>query len=215
MAGSDPHSAAASARIDAVAQIATVRDSLVEARNALDRLLADAATLEAVAQAATLLCATFTGGGKVYACGNGGSMSDAMHFAEELSGRYRDSRAPLPAMAISDAGHLSCVANDFGYDQVFSRFVQAHARPGDCLLAITTSGRSANVLNAARAARAAGARVIGLTGRTGTELQALSDICLCTPGGAYADRVQELHIKLIHIVIELVERQLFPDNYRG
>ena len=186
-----------------------IRDSLNEARAALDALLGNEQTLGAVARAAELLVATFKAGGRVYACGNGGSMSDAMHFAEELTGRYRENRPGLPALAISDAGHLTCVGNDFGYEHVFARFLESHARAGDCLVAISTSGSSANVLNAAQMARTRGAKVIALTGKPGSKLETLADICVCTPGGRYADRAQELHIKVIHILIELVEREMF------
>jgi len=189
--------------------------SLSEASAALDALRANERTVGEIARAADMLIGTFRAGGRVFSCGNGGSMSDAMHFAEELTGRYRHNRAGLPAMAISDPGHLTCVANDFGYEFVFSRFVESHGRAGDCLLAISTSGKSPNVLNAARAARSRGMKVIGLTGRPGSELEPLADICLATPGGSYADRVQELHIKVIHILIELIERELFPENYRA
>src|SRR5215470_4251982 len=165
-----------------------IRDSLNEAKAALDALLGNEQTLGAIARAAELLVATFKAGGRVYSCGNGGSMSDAMHFAEELTGRYRETRPGLPALAISDAGHLTCVANDFGYEQVFARFLESHARPGDCLVAISTSGTSANVVNAAETARARGAKVIALTGKPGSTLESRADICICTPGGRYADR---------------------------
>jgi len=150
----------------------------------------------------------------VYACGNGGSMCDAMHFAEELTGRYRLDRPALAASAISDASHMSCVGNDLGYEQVFSRYIEAHGRAGDCLLAISTSGSSKNVLCAAVAAKARGMHVIALTGRLAASLESLSDVTVCTPGGDYADRVQELHIKVLHIWIELVERHFFPQNYQ-
>jgi D-sedoheptulose 7-phosphate isomerase len=133
-----------------------------------------------------------------------------MHFAEELSGRYREDRPALAAQAISDPGHLSCVGNDYGYDRVFARYIEAHGRAGDVLLAISTSGTSPNVLRAAETARNRGLVVIALTGRRGTALGALADFAICTQGGRYADRVQELHIKVIHILIELVEAALFP-----
>jgi D-sedoheptulose 7-phosphate isomerase len=189
--------------------------SLNEAAAALDALRADERMLGEIARAAETMIGTFRAGGRVYACGNGGSMSDAMHFAEELTGRYRRDRASLPAIAISDPGHLTCVANDFGYEHVFSRFIESHGRAGDCLLAISTSGKSPNVLNAARVAKDLKVHVIALTGRPGVELESLADICIATPGGSYADRVQELHIKVIHILIELVERDMFPENYRA
>lgn len=187
--------------------------ALAEARVALDGLLASDETLMAIERAAALLIRTFEQGGRAYSCGNGGSMSDAMHFAEELTGRYRDNRAGLPAQAISDVGHLTCVANDFGFDQVFSRYVLSHGRPGDCLFAISTSGRSPNVINAALAAKERGMTVIALTGAGDSVLAGLADVCVATPAGQFADRVQELHIKVIHIVIELIERHFFPGNY--
>jgi D-sedoheptulose 7-phosphate isomerase len=187
--------------------------SLSEARSALDNLIANQTACRAIADAGLLLASTFELGGRVFSCGNGGSMCDAMHFAEELSGRYRLDRRGLPATAVSDPGHLSCVSNDYGYEHVFSRYVEAHARAGDCLLAISTSGTSKNVVAAAQAAKKLGVRVIGLTGRPGSLIGQLADLEICTPGGTFADRVQELHIKVIHILIELVERRLFPENY--
>lgn len=190
-----------------------VVDALQEAQAALASLLANVQTLANIEQAAALLVRTFEQGGRVYSCGNGGSMSDAMHFAEELTGRYRGNRPGLPAQAISDVGHLTCVANDFGYDQVFSRYVLSHGRPGDCLLAISTSGKSINVVKAAVAAHELGMTVVALTGVPTSELGALADVCMATPGGAFADRAQELHIKVIHILLELVERHFFPANY--
>ena len=192
-----------------------VRAALAEARSALEALLADESTLKAIDDAGSLLAQTFAAGGKAYSCGNGGSMCDAMHFAEELTGRYRDDRPGYAAVAISDPSHLSCVGNDYGYEQVFARYVAAHGRAGDVLLAITTSGTSRNVVAAARRARELGVRVIALTGRAGTPITELADIAIVTPGGKYADRVQELHIKVIHLLIELVERRLAPQNYAG
>ena len=190
-----------------------VRANLEEAQSALKDLLANEKVIKAIADAGTLLISTFKAGGRVYSCGNGGSMCDAMHFAEELSGRFRKDRAGLPATAISEPGHITCVANDFGYEYVFSRYLEAHAKKGDCLLAISTSGKSKNVLTAAEAAKKIGVKVIGLMGKADSPLGKLSDIIITTPGGQYADRVQELHIKTIHIMIELVERALFPENY--
>ncbi|WP_089935173.1 SIS domain-containing protein [Candidatus Entotheonella palauensis] len=191
-----------------------VLHSLYEAKAALDKLLSNASAIEAITLASDALIDVFRNGNRVFSCGNGGSMCDAMHFAEELSGRYRHDRQGLPAVAISDPGHISCVANDYGYEYVFSRYLESHARAGDCLVGISTSGRSENVLRAAQVAREMGMVVIGLTGRPASNLGQLADIEICTPGGAgFADRVQELHIKVIHILIELVERGLFPGNY--
>jgi D-sedoheptulose 7-phosphate isomerase len=191
---------------------ALIAETLAEAHAALDALRENAAALGAIAAAGRALAETLGHGGRVFSCGNGGSMCDAMHFAEELSGRYRDDRRALAAVAISDPSHLSCVANDYGYEAVFSRYLEAHARGGDCLLAISTSGSSRNVLAAAATAKALGMTVVALTGRAGAPLGETADIAICTPAGRYADRVQELHIKVIHILIALIEHTLFPDS---
>lgn len=190
-----------------------VEHSLREAQTALDNLLQNRETLAQIAAAADMLCDTFTQQGRVFSAGNGGSMCDAMHFAEELTGRYRLNREPLAAVAISDVSHMSCVSNDMSYDEVFSRYLRAHGRRGDCFVALTTSGNSKNIHHAVETCRELGVRVITLTGKVNADLQAKSDIYLCTPGGQYADRVQELHIKVLHILIELIERRLFPANY--
>jgi D-sedoheptulose 7-phosphate isomerase len=190
-----------------------IRATLTEAQGALQNLLANHETLAELEKAGILLAETFKKGGRVYSCGNGGSMCDAMHFAEELSGRFRSNRPPLAAASISDPSHISCVSNDYGYEFVFSRYIEAHGRAGDVLVAISTSGKSKNVLNAIEIAKKIGVKVIGMTGKRDCPLAEVSDILLATPGGAYADRVQELHIKMIHIMIELVERQMFPANY--
>ncbi len=187
--------------------------ALAEAAAALERLRRDPLALAAIAGAAAMIGASLRAGGRVFSCGNGGSMCDAMHFAEELSGRYRKNRRPLAASAISDPGYLTCTANDFGYEEVFARYLLAHGRAGDCLLAISTSGASPNVIAAAKAARDLGITCIGLTGRRESALGREVDLEICTPAGQFADRVQELHIKVIHILIELVERRLFPENY--
>lgn len=188
-------------------------NSLHEAKRVIDCLLTDETTVDAIAAAGKLLIKTFESRGRVFSCGNGGSMCDAMHFAEELTGRYRHDRPALAAVAISDPGYLSCVGNDFGYDHVFSRYLEANARPGDCLIALSTSGSSINVLNAAKTAQSLGVFVIGLSGHSDTPLAGLCEVYICTPAGQFADRVQELHIKVLHILIELVERRFFPENY--
>lgn len=198
---------------DAQANRRVIVAALHDARTALDALMGSDETLAAIERAAALMIRAFEQGGRAYSCGNGGSMSDAMHFAEELTGRYRDNRAGLPAQAISDVGHLTCVANNFGYDQVFARYVLSHGRPGDCLLAISTSGKSPSVVNAAKAAKEHQMRVVVITGTGGSVLADLADVCVATPAGPYADRIQELHIKVIHIMIELIERHFFPRNY--
>lgn len=192
-----------------------IHDTLEAARAALERFMADGQQLGRVEAAARLMIATLQEKGSLYSCGNGGSMSDAMHFAEELTGRYRDNRAALSATAISDPGHISCVANDFGYEQVFSRYLEGRGRPGDCLLAISTSGNSANVIAAAAYARANGIRVVSLTGKPGSRLGQLADVDVSVGASAFADRIQELHIKVIHLMIELIEREFFPANYKN
>ena len=194
--------------------VEVVRNTLNEALDALQALVGDEATMQRIAQAGQLLADTFAAGGRAYSCGNGGSMCDAMHFAEELTGRFRDNRPGYAALAISDPSHLSCVSNDYGYEQVFARYVDAHGRTGDILLAISTSGTSKNVVAAVDVAHRRGMKVIGLTGRPATPIATLADVSIVTPAGRYADRVQELHIKVIHILIELVERSLAPQNYQ-
>ncbi len=191
-----------------------VNINLQQSKAALEGLMSSPATLEAITRAGDMIGASIAQGGRVFSCGNGGSMCDAMHFAEELSGRYRDNRKALPAVAISDPSHIACVGNDYGFDFIFSRYLEAHARSGDVLLGISTSGKSANVIKAAEYAKANGIKVITLTGKPDSALGKLADVDVVTLGtSGYADRVQELHIKVIHILIELVERRFFPQNY--
>jgi len=187
--------------------------ALTQASEAAARLLADRTALEAIAASGEALAHGLREGHSVFACGNGGSMCDAMHFAEELSGRFRGDRRPLPVMAISDPGHLTCTANDFGYPEVFARFIEGHGKPGDLLVALSTSGKSPSIIRAIEVARARGLQVIALTGRPGSPAGALAHHEIATPAGEYADRVQELHLKVIHVLVELVERRLFPENY--
>ena len=183
-----------------------IQQHFEEAAQLLERVRHDAALIQAIDQSGQTLIDTLANGGKIISCGNGGSMSDAMHFAEELSGRYREDRPGLAAIACSDPSHLTCVGNDYGFDHVFARYVQALGKKGDALVAISTSGNSANVLNAARVAREMGMSVVGLTGRGGGELTALCDVQVSIPWEGYADRVQELHIKVIHAWIDQIER---------
>ena len=194
--------------------VTDVKVALLDAQKALNALLANEEALSAIDAAGQLMADTIAAGGKILSCGNGGSLCDAMHFAEEMTGRYRLNRPGFAAIAISDPSHMSCVGNDYGYDEVFARYTQAVGREGDVLLAITTSGTSKNVIKAVEAAKANGMKVVGMTGRAGTPLAEMADIAIVTPSGsAYADRVQELHIKAIHLMIELVERRLAPENY--
>ena len=192
---------------------ANVLAALNDARNALDALIANDKTINAVVAAANLMADAVEGDGKVMSCGNGGSLCDAMHFAEEMTGRYRSNRRPYAALAISDVSHMACVGNDYGYEEVFARYVEADGRKGDVLLAITTSGTSRNVVKAAEAARRKGVKVVALTGKDNTPITELADVAIVTPAGRWADRVQELHIKCIHILIELIERRLDGQNY--
>lgn len=192
---------------------ANVLAALNDARDALDALISNEKTIEAVVAAAGLMADAVEGDGKVMSCGNGGSLCDAMHFAEEMTGRYRSNRRPYAALAISDASHMACVGNDYGYEEVFSRYVEAHGRKGDVLLAITTSGTSRNIVKAAEVARRKGVKVVALTGRDEMPITELADVSIVTPAGRWADRVQELHIKCIHILIELIERRLDKQNY--
>ena len=141
-------------------------------------------------------------------CGNGGSHCDAMHFAEELSGRYRNNRKALAAISISDASHITCVGNDYGFDFIFSRMVEALGQPGDVLLGISTSGNSKNVIEAVKAARQRGMQVVLLTGKDGGQLAGMADVEVRVPHFGYADRIQEIHIKATHIFIQLIESQL-------
>lgn len=191
-----------------------ILSSLNEAKKGLDDFISNSDAIESIEKAANIFINTFQSGGTVFSCGNGGSMSDAIHFAEELSGKFRNARAALPAVAISDPGHISCVSNDFGYEYVFRRFLEAHLKNGDALLAISTSGTSGNVIKAAEFARENGAHVIALTGKENSLLGSIADVEISAPAGAFADRVQEIHIKIIHIIIEMIERNLFPENYK-
>ncbi|UOQ81128.1 MULTISPECIES: D-sedoheptulose 7-phosphate isomerase [Hymenobacter] len=183
-----------------------IQAELTEARAVLDRFLQEPANLQAIEQAARLMADSLNSSGKILTCGNGGSLCDAQHFAEELTGRYRQNRRALAAIALTEASHMSCVANDFGYDRVFSRFVEALGRPEDVLLAISTSGNSPNILLAAEAAKAAGMKVVSLTGKDGGKLAGLSDVEIRVAHTGYADRIQEVHIKAIHIMILLIEQ---------
>jgi D-sedoheptulose 7-phosphate isomerase len=185
-----------------------IRKNLREAAEVLDGFLSDDRTIAAVAKAAELMADAIRNDGKVISCGNGGSMCDAMHFAEELSGRFRNDRRALPALSVSDPSHITCVGNDYGFDQVFSRYVEAVGRKGDVLLAISTSGNSSNVVRAIASARSAGMKVVGLTGKDGGKMAALCDVEIRAPKSDYADRAQEIHIKVIHSLIQLIEQSV-------
>jgi D-sedoheptulose 7-phosphate isomerase len=180
-------------------------EHLQEAHALLGKVLADETVLREVERAGDIIVESLKAGGKVMAAGNGGSHCDAMHFAEELSGRYRENRPALAAIAISDPSHISCVGNDYGFEFIFSRHIEALGRPGDVFLGISTSGNSANILAGIRAARERNMRVILLSGKDGGKMRDLADAMIIVPHFGYADRIQEIHIKFIHALIDHVE----------
>lgn len=188
--------------------LSDIQSAFIEAENTLSRFIADDGSLEAIQQFVETVSKAISIGNKVISCGNGGSMCDAMHFAEELTGRFRDDRHALPAIAISDPSHITCTGNDYGFDSIFSRYIEGVGRHGDVLLAISTSGNSPNIINAVNAAKKMGLVTVGLLGKDGGKLRDLVDLPLVVPAQT-SDRIQEVHIKIIHIVIELTEKQLF------
>ena len=183
--------------------------SLRSARHALDTLIADSAAVAKIDSFASLLAERFTAGRKVLICGNGGSACDAMHFAEELTGRFKRDRKPLPAIACTDPGHITCTANDYGFEHIFSRWVEALGQDGDILLLLSTSGNSPNILRAAESAKARGITTIALLGKDGGKLRNKCDHQLIVPGEG-SDRIQELHMLILHTLVEGVERIMFP-----
>ena len=182
-----------------------IENNLKEAQNVLSQFIGDSKNIDAIEKAAALMTIAIKNGNKIISCGNGGSMCDAMHFAEELSGRFRNDRKALPAVSISDASHISCVGNDYGFDHIFSRYLEALGNKGDVLLAISTSGNSANVLKAIQTSKEKGIIVIGLTGKDGGKMAGLCDVEIRAPHSEYADRAQEIHIKVIHSLIQIIE----------
>lgn len=185
-----------------------IQQHFEESAQLAQQLLGDMAFLEAMQQGAELLVEALGSGHKILTCGNGGSMCDAMHMAEELSGKYREDRPPFAALAMSDASALTCIGNDYGFDQVFSRQTQALGKPGDVLVCISTSGNSQNVLHAARKAKELGMRVLSLTGNGGGALGDLADVDVSVPWSGFADRIQEVHIRCIHSWIDAIEHEL-------
>lgn len=185
-----------------------IKDELHQASLTLNNFLQSPVALKAVEAAASKMVEAIKAGHKIISCGNGGSHCDAMHFAEELSGRFREDRKALPAVSISDPAHITCVGNDYGFEFIFSRYVEALGNKGDILLAISTSGNSANIINAAKAAREKGITVVALTGKDGGKLAAVSNINIVVSHDGFADRIQEVHIKIIHILILLIEKQV-------
>ena len=185
-----------------------ISQGLNRAREELDAFINDPETIPSIANAAAIMADCLKNGGKIISCGNGGSLCDATHFAEELTGRFRNDRRPLPAMAINDPAYLTCVGNDYSFDVVFSRWIEAFGRSNDVLLAISTSGSSRNILKAAETANSLGMKVIALTSQKGKSLEDLVDVTIAAPDASHSDRIQEIHIKVIHILIEAIESVL-------
>lgn len=186
-----------------------IQQSLRESQDVLAQFLADTSKLDAIEKAADCLVDALQQGKKILSCGNGGSHCDAMHFAEELSGRYRENRPALAAMAISDPSHITCVSNDFGYNFIYSRFIEGLGNQGDVLVGISTSGQSANIIEAVKAAKGKGMKVVLLTGKDGGALAGMGAIEIRVDHFGFADRIQEIHIKVIHILIQLIEAKIF------
>jgi len=185
-----------------------IADELNQAAKVLNDFVSDPKNIDYIEQAGKVISASVAAGGKVISCGNGGSHCDAMHFAEELTGRYRNDRRAIPAICISDVSHITCVANDYGFEFVFSRYIDALGNNGDVLFVLSTSGNSPNILRAVLSAREKGMKIIALTGKDGGKLGPLVDIELRVPHFGFADRIQEVHIKIIHVLILLIEKQL-------
>jgi D-sedoheptulose 7-phosphate isomerase len=185
-----------------------IKKSLNESIQVLKEFVENESNIKAIKSAGDIMINSVKAGGQLISFGNGGSMSDAMHFAEELTGRFRDDRPAISAVSISDPTHITCVANDYGFDAIFSRYIEANGRKGDVVLAISTSGNSANVILACEAARKKGLKIVGLTGKTGGKLAKLADVEIRVPHLGYSDRIQEVHIKVIHILIEYIEKGL-------
>ena len=184
-----------------------IKNNFLEAKQLLDQFINDD-NIESIESAAGLMISAINNGGKIISCGNGGSMCDAMHFAEELTGRFRENRKAIPAISISDSSHISCVGNDYGFDEIFSRYIDALGKNEDVLLAISTSGNSKNILKAVDSAKEKGMNVVALTGKNGGELANVCDIEIRAPYSEYADRAQEIHIKIIHSLIHYIEENL-------
>jgi D-sedoheptulose 7-phosphate isomerase len=192
-----------------------IREAFENAARTLDAFLSDPACLDGVRRFVDAAGRTVRSGGLLMSCGNGGSMCDAMHFAEEWTGRFRQDRAAIPAVSFSDPSHLTCIANDFGYDEIFAREVEAYGKPGDLLVALSTSGNSPNILRACKVAKEREVTTVGLLGKGGGDALECVDIPIVVPLAATSDRIQEVHIKILHITIEMVERELFPEHYEG
>lgn len=189
-----------------------ISDAFTEGHQLLDSFKSNPENIELIEKAIDYFVGSIKLDGRILACGNGGSMCDSMHFIEELTGRYRKDRDPICGISMGDPGHLTCVANDYGFDFIFSRNVQAWGREGDSLLAISTSGNSQNVIEAVKVAKSKNINVIGLLGKSGGKLKDMVDVPIIVPS-EITDRIQEIHIKIIHIFIEGIEREIYPSHY--
>ena len=185
-----------------------IKNSFSDAQSVLNDFINNENNFKAIESAGDAMVTALQNKGKIISCGNGGSMCDAMHFAEELTGRFRGERPSMPAIAISDPSHITCVGNDYGFDSIFSRYVEGVGQKGDVLLGISTSGNSANVINAIKVAKEKGMTVVGLTGKTGGEMAQLCDVEVRVPWSSFSDRVQEIHIKVIHCLIQYIEAKM-------
>jgi D-sedoheptulose 7-phosphate isomerase len=188
--------------------MASIEDNLNESLRTLQAFIEHKKNLESISEAGAMMVEALKNGKKIISCGNGGSMCDAMHFAQEMTGRFKHYRKALPAIAISDPTHLTCVANDYGYASVFEKYIEALGNEGDILLAISTSGTSENIINAADAAQKAGMKIVGLTGKEGGTLAPMCDVEIRAPHTHFADRAQEIHIKVIHCLIDYIEKEM-------
>jgi D-sedoheptulose 7-phosphate isomerase len=186
----------------------SIQSHFEEAQTILSQFLSHHANFEQLEKAGLAMVNALKQNHKIISCGNGGSMCDAMHFAEELSGRYRNDRKALAAISISDPSHMSCVGNDYGYEFVFSRYLEAVGQSGDVLLAISSSGNSKNIIKAIEVAKSKGITVVGLTGKDGGKMAEICDIEIRAPYSSYADRAQEIHIKCIHSLIDYIEQHI-------
>ncbi len=184
------------------------KEDFLEAKEVLEKFISDEANFLALEQAGKIMIKAINKGNKLISCGNGGSMSDAMHFAEELTGRFKEDRRAIAAISISDPSHITCAANDYGFDNIFSRYIEALGKPGDVLLAISTSGNSKNIIHAARSAKQRQMKTIVLTGKSGGSLAKICDVEIRVPHNGYSDRIQEIHIKIIHALINFIENNI-------
>jgi len=184
------------------------KEDFLEAKEVLEKFISNEANFTALEQAGRIMTKAINDGNKLISCGNGGSMSDAMHFAEELTGRFKDDRRAIAAISISDPSHITCAANDYGFDNIFSRFIEAHGKPGDVLMAISTSGNSKNIIHAAQTAKQQQMKIVVLTGKSGGSLAKICDVEIRAPHSGYSDRIQEIHIKIIHTLINYIESNI-------